>query len=156
MTRRLAVNGLCAADGGAAAEQFPRHLLDGGGEGAGGGLVLDQRPRHHMDLQARTGPLQHGDADRLRHQRQNRLEHLRISECRRVAALLQLETILAHAARCVDREHELEVDFDSGRRRAVRSGEHESRGRGAEATPRNRGQMWRRQDGWTGHEGFTG
>ena len=126
MVRRVAVNGLCAqdqprivdgaADRGAAAEQLARRALDRGGERFCGGLVLDHHPRHHMDLQARAGPLQHGDGDRLRHAGADGVEHARIAERLGVALLLQIEAAHVDAAGGIDREHELKVDLHLGRR----------------------------------------
>ena len=101
MMRRVALNGLRAsrtpriidgaADRRAAAEQLARRRVDRCGEGFGARLVLDQRPIGDHDVQQRSGPLKHGDGDRLRGQRADRVQHLRIAERRRIALLLQFE-----------------------------------------------------------------
>jgi len=76
-----------------------------------------------MDLQARPGPLVHGDRDRLRYAGANGAEHARIAERRRIALLLQLEAAHVHAAGCVDRENELKVDLHLRRGGHARTGE---------------------------------
>ena len=123
MTRRPPRNGLLrkqrhrmvdgAADRGAAAEQLARRALDRGGEGGGRFLVADQRPADHLHLQRRTGPLHHGDRDRLVRPGADGLQHPGMPERRHVSALLQLEADLIDAAGGIDREHELQVDRGS-------------------------------------------
>src|SRR5579884_1630860 len=85
-----------------------------------------------MDLQARAGPMVYGDGDRLRDSGADGVKHARVAKRRRIAPLLQVETVHVYAAGGVDRQHELEVDLilrprrararEQGRERACRNG----------------------------------
>jgi hypothetical protein len=74
---------------------------------------------HDLNLQRGPGPLHHCHGNRPVGSGADGLQDARVAECGDIAALLQLEADLIDAARCVDREHELQV----GCLRHRRSGE---------------------------------
>ena len=109
-----------AADRGAAAEQLSPRIFDRIGKRVHTSRVRDKRPIDGLHMQFRTGPLHHGDRDRLRAQRADRVQHLPIAKRRGVALLLQFEAIVADAAGSVHREHERECDLALHRTRRLR------------------------------------
>ena len=58
-----------ATDGGAAPEQLPLRRFNRIGERIHGDFVLNEGPIDSLYVQFRTGPLHHGNCDRLRDQR---------------------------------------------------------------------------------------
>ena len=87
-----------------------------GGKRGRGFLVANEGPSHCLHLQCRPRPLHHRDRDRPIGTGADRLQHARMPERSDIAAFLQIEADLIHAARRVDGEHELKIGCGLRRR----------------------------------------
>ena len=97
-------------------------------EFARGAGPIDQAPVNHQFLRAETRSFDKAQRDALMRAGPDRINHVRVRDCRRVAFPLQQEFRMIDAARHVGRKHQEEIDLlGSARERRLACEERDER-----------------------------